>query len=80
LFLTLQNLSLNFIRLNTNIDKFQILSLNLFNVFGEKVKSYGSERVNDDLDISDISSGMYFLQLVSSTRQAITIKFIKQTP
>lgn len=58
-----------------------IESINIYNIVGQlqkQTRKVGSQTIST-IDVSDFQDGTYFLQLLSSSGQTMTSKFIKQT-
>ena len=58
-----------------NIDNINIKNIEIYTLQGQKKSSYVSE---EEIDISNLSNGMYLLKVTASDDKTQTIKFIKE--
>lgn len=68
------NPAIEFINIDSNIDKSEFKTINLFDVTGRIARKY--EANNKDLDISGIQSGYYILSIELSNLQKYNLKVI----
>lgn len=78
LFLSVQNPVTDLIRVTTDIDLSHGIALHLFDMTGGMIKSFDMSQLNNGMDVSDISAGMYLLQLMTSNGGSLTVKVVKQ--
>ncbi|OAD90741.1 hypothetical protein A7A78_14335 [Aequorivita soesokkakensis] len=62
-------------KLNIRLTKGKaIQQTDIFNITGQKIKSFGSE--SENLDISFLTNGLYFAKIYSSENQTSVVKFV----
>ena len=59
----------------SNPKKFNIISVEIFNVYGQKIKSYNS--TTNHINMSSFNSSIYFLRIIDENRQQAIFKIIK---
>lgn len=72
-----QNPSSALIRTKTNIDQLNISSLVLFDISGRFIKNYSVHDFPKNLDVENIPSGIYILQLTTKNKRIITQKVLR---
>ncbi|CAM4234561.1 T9SS type A sorting domain-containing protein [Flavobacterium terrigena] len=73
-FVKIKNPAIDFINIDTNINKSEFKSINLFDISGRLARQY--EVNNQDLDISGIQPGYYILCIELSNLQKFNLKVI----
>ena len=67
-------------KINLSIDskEVQILNINIYNSLGLKIQSHENFSLeNTEIDISDFSSGMYIVEIITSNGKNSTKRFLK---
>lgn len=65
-------------KLNIDMINFEGVTINVLNVLGQSVKSLGLKKQNTQLDLSDISKGIYYIRYSDLKGTVITSRLIKQ--
>ncbi|MCB9046972.1 MAG: T9SS type A sorting domain-containing protein [Chitinophagales bacterium] len=65
------------IRVNTNLDNTEIRTINLYDLSGKKIKSFGNTEFPGNLNIADLSNGLYIFQIISSHGEVWNQKVVK---
>jgi Secretion system C-terminal sorting domain len=65
------------VRINTNISPAMINKITLYDLAGRKVKDFATQDFPDGFDISDLSNGMYILEVVTNDGRQWNGKVVK---
>jgi hypothetical protein len=76
-YMNIQSPVSDLIRLQTNIDRSEFKNLYLFDIAGKKIKDFSEESFPGNLNVSDISAGIYILQLTTTKGAVYNQKFFK---
>lgn len=63
--------------LNTNADRLSNLNVKIYNLYGQVVESTMLSSIDESIDVSNLTNGVYFIQLTLNEK-TYTAKFIKQ--
>lgn len=67
----------NLLFLNIELQKTNLVNVNIFNMYGQIIKSKPMNSVDESIDVSDLSNGVYLIRL-NIDGENYTTKFIKQ--
>lgn len=75
--LTIYNPSNQTIRINTNINQHDIRTIDLYDLYGKKVRHYTANDFPNNLAIADLSDGMYILHIAAGGGKQWKEKMVK---
>ncbi len=76
-YLTILNPANNIIRIESNINQTEISSINLYDIYGKRVKAYSPQDYPKQLEISEFPTGLYILEIKTTKGEIHLNKLLK---